>query len=62
MKLRNLLYTTARKMEQTANILGDVEVLVSGSPKKMAKRFSNKAKNKVIYKTANKVSNKITKK
>lgn len=62
MKIRKLLYTTANKMQKTANILGDIEVLLSGDPKKIYKKTSNRYKNKVVYDTANKISRKITKK
>lgn len=62
MSVRKNLYTISRKINQVANIMGDIEALVSGSPKKIVKRASNKTKNKMIYKTANKVSRKVTKK
>lgn len=62
MNVRKKLYTISGKINQVANIMGDIEALVSGSPKKIAKRASNKTKNKVIYGTANKISKKVTKK
>lgn len=62
MNLRKNLYEISGKINKVASILGDIEALASGSPKKVAKRASNKTKNKIIYGTANKVSKKVTKK
>lgn len=62
MKLRKNLYKVSKTINKIANTLGDVEAFTSGSPKKIYKRVSNKAKNKIIYKAANKISNKITRK
>lgn len=61
MKLKNKLYKTSRKLNKAAGVLGDIEAIVSMSPKKIFNRFTNKAKNKVIYKTANKISKKTNK-
>lgn len=62
MKLRKNLYTVSDKLNKMATILGDIEALASGSPKKIMKRASNKTKNKIIYGTASKISRKVTKK
>lgn len=62
MNLRKNLYKISGKINQVAGILGDIEALVSGSPKKIVKRTSNKTKNKIVYGTANKISRKVTKK
>jgi hypothetical protein len=61
-KLRKNLYNISKVINKTASILGDIEAITSGSPKKVVKRMSNKTKNKMIYKTANKISRKVTKK
>lgn len=61
MSLRNTLYKTSRKLNKVASILGDLDALTSGSPKKIVKRVFNKNKNKFIYKTANKISKKTNK-
>lgn len=58
MKLKNTLYKISRKINKTASILGDLEALASGSPKKTVNHFLNKTKNKAIYNVAHKISNK----
>ena len=58
MKIKNELYKISRKLNKTAGILGDIEVLSSGSPEKIAKRLINRTKNKIIYGAANKISRK----
>lgn len=61
MRLKKILYTTASILNFTASRISDYEAITSGKPKRVFKRFSNKAKNKLIYKIANEVSRKITK-
>lgn len=61
MKIRSFLYDTADKMQKVAGIIGDVETLLSGNPKKIVRRIGNKSKNKIIYRTANNISRKVTK-
>jgi hypothetical protein len=58
MKLSGMLYNIARTVGRTASKVNDVETLLSGNPKKIAKR----AGRKVVYKHANKTAEKINKK
>ncbi|PTY92975.1 hypothetical protein [Heyndrickxia sporothermodurans] len=56
MKLSNGLYKLARKIGKAATVSNDIETLMSGDPKKIAKRAARKA----IWKTNNRVTRKIT--
>lgn len=58
MKLRTMLYNASRSLSKASSILGDIETIATGDPKKISKRFINKTKNKVIYKTTRKISRK----
>lgn len=58
-KLTGLLYDISRTAGKTATRMNDVNTILSGNPKKIAKRFARKAVNKTLFKTANKVSNKL---
>lgn len=56
MKLSRSLYKIARKIGKAATISNDIETLLSGDPKKIAKRAARKA----TWKTSNKLTRKFT--
>lgn len=58
-KLTGLMYDISRAAGKTATRMNDVNTLMSGNPKKIAKHFARKAVNKTVFKTANKISNKL---
>ena len=60
-KVKKALYSTSRSTAKASSVLSDIEAVASLNPKKMLKRFGNKAKNKLVYGVARKVQNKINK-
>ena len=60
-KVKKALYSTSRNTAKACSIISDVEAVASLNPKKMLKRFGNKAKNKIVYGVARKIQNKINK-
>ena len=54
MKLTDLLFNAARACGKLASTLYDVEVIASGNPKRIGKRFVKKAVRKKVYKGLNK--------
>lgn len=58
-KLTGFLYDVSRAAGKTASRMNDINTILSGNPKKIAKRFARKAVNKTAFKAANKVNNKL---
>jgi hypothetical protein len=58
-RLTGLMYNISRTTGRAAAKMRDIDTILSGNPKKIAKRFARKTINKMAFKTANKVSNKL---
>lgn len=58
MSLKNKLFKASRTLNKISRTIGDVETIASGDPKKITKRFANRAKNKALYSITNKIKNK----
>lgn len=53
--IKTTLYDIARQLNKIAGVMTDIDVIKSGDPKKIAKRFAKK----VYYKEANKIGKKL---
>lgn len=49
-KVSKVLYTSSRKMNKVASTINDIEILLSGDPKKIMKRAKRKTVGKTLYK------------
>lgn len=61
MRLSSWLYKAARGFGKAASRVGDVETIMTGDPKKIAKRAARKAVNKTVNQAARAVNKKFFK-
>lgn len=59
MKLSKVLYNITRTTGKYASLANDIETIMTGDPKKIAKRMQRKATYKVTSKIARKINNKL---
>lgn len=61
MRISSLLYKATRSLGKAASRANDIETLMTGDPKKIAKRAARKAANKSVYGIAGKITKRLFK-